>query len=281
MIAAEQLDIGSEALGRRGPTMVRVAVGVALVIAMIGLLTPALATHDPREIVPSDRFSPPSSAHWFGTDDLGRDVYSRTLYGARTSLFIAAIVVMVSLTLGAAIGLAASTFRVTGHILVNLGDGFRVIPRLLIAVLVVTALGPGHLSVAIALALMSIPMTAHLVAALARQTAASPFVGSARALGLPERMVVLRHVAPHACIPLASHAAFVAAAAVVAEASLAFILPSVDPGDPTWGAMLHDGHRVIERAWWCVVAPGAALIATTFVCFLAGERLRAHAEDQP
>jgi peptide/nickel transport system permease protein len=255
--------------------------GAALISALFllgvilgALAAPLFAPADPTAIDPLNRLQGPSSLHWFGTDDLGRDVLSRVIYGARVSLLIGVSVTVVAATLGAAIGLSAAYYPWFDTILMRLMDGLMAFPSILLAIAIMASLGAKTINVIIALAVVSTPRIARLVRSSALAIRQELYVECARAIGLPDRLIVTRYILPNSLSPLIVQCTFTVAIAIIAEASLSFVGAGVPPAIPTWGSMLHDGQRLISRAWWLSVFPGTILFLTVLAFNLVGDGLR-------
>jgi peptide/nickel transport system permease protein len=237
-------------------------------------LAPLLSRHDPEVLDPGRRLQSPSSQHWFGTDDLGRDIFSRVLYGGRTSLLVSAGVLVVSITLGSLLGLLAGYFRRLDGPIMRVMDGIMAFPGVLLALAVVTGVGPGVASVVLALSLVSTPVVGRHVRGMTLQIKEFPFVEAARCIGVPDRAILWRHVFRNATSPLVVQGTAVVASAILAEASLSYLGAGIDPEAPSWGGMLRDGQRLVDRAWWLVLAPGAALFLSVLALNLVGDALR-------
>jgi peptide/nickel transport system permease protein len=222
------------------------AAGCLLLVlfALCALLAPWLAPHDPAKLGLAARLVPPSSAHWFGTDELGRDVFSRTLYGARISLTVAFTVVALSLLVGVAFGMAAGFYGGIIDTIVNvyLTNAFLALPGILLAVAFVAFLGPSLINLILALALAGWVNYARLVRAQVMSVKEREFVQAARSLGATDLRLMLRHILPNIVQPLLVQAAVGMAAAVLAEATLSFLGLGVQAPTATWGAMLNDAR---------------------------------------
>ena len=255
----------------------KVGAGSLIVLALVtlgALLAPLIAPYDPNLIDPLRRLQAPSTTHLLGTDDLGRDILSRLLHGGRVSLIVGLTVAGASALTGTVIGLIAGYFpRLDGPIMRTL-DGFMAFPGVLLAIAVVIALGARQSSVILALCLVYVPVVARLMRGMTLVIRELPYVEGARAIGLRDDQILVRYVLVNAVSPLIVQAAFVAAYAILAEASLSFLGASVNPETPTWGNMLRDGQRLLSRAWWMAVAPGVTLFVTVLALTLFGEVLR-------
>lgn len=244
------------------------------VVVIVVIFTPFASRFDPESIDPARRLQPPSAEHWLGTDDLGRDVFSRVVHGGRTSLVVSASVAAVSVSLGAVLGLLAGYFRRLDGPLMRVMDGVMAFPGILLAIAVVTGLGPGLLSVILALALVSTPVVGRLVRGSTLLIKELPFVEAARCIGVSDPAILWRYIFRNATSSLVVQGTAVVASAILAEAALSYLGAGIDPEAPSWGGMLRDGQRLVGRAWWLVLAPGAALFLSVLALNLAGDTLR-------
>jgi peptide/nickel transport system permease protein len=245
-----------------------------LVVTSCALLAPLLAPVDPQFINPSVRLEAPSTAHWLGTDDLGRDILSRLLHGGRVSLLVATIVTLASACAGTALGLVAGYYRRLDGVIMRLMDGLMAFPGVLLAIAIVVSLGPRITSVVVALTLVYTPVIARLMRGTTLLIRELPYVEGARCAGLSDGAILRRYILANAVSPLIVQCTFVAAYAILSEASLSFLGASVDPETPTWGNMLRDGQRLLGRAWWMAIAPGTMLFLTVLALTLIGDAVR-------
>jgi peptide/nickel transport system permease protein len=251
-----------------------VGLSFLLLMVAISILAPVISPHDPTFINPIDRLQPPSTGYWFGTDDLGRDIFSRVIHGGRISLLVGLTVTSVSALFGGVLGLLAGYHRRFDGLIMRLMDGLMAFPGILLAIAVVVSLGARFSSVVLALTLVYIPVVARLVRSMTLVIRELPYVESARCMGVPDRTILWRYVLANAVSPLIVQATFITAYAILAEASLSFLGASINPEIPTWGNMLRDGQRLITTAWWMAVPPGAVLFLTVLACTLLGDSLR-------
>jgi peptide/nickel transport system permease protein len=258
-------------LARRKITIV----GVVLVAAMtvIGSLAPLIAG-DPGFMDPAGRLATPSLAHWFGTDDVGRDVYSRVVYGARLSIAVGGAVVLLSLVLGLACGLLAGYYRRLDNPIMRVMDGLMAFPAIVLAIALMAALGPSVLNVVVAIAIVYMPRVARVVRGSVLVVRETSYVEAARALGASDVTLVARHVLPNCLSPVIVQGSFVFAAAVLTEAALSFLGVGVPPYVPSWGEILAEGRLYIQQAPWLVLYPGAAIMLTILGLNLFGDGLR-------
>jgi peptide/nickel transport system permease protein len=246
------------------------------VFLLCALLAPWLASHDPMQLDLGSRLQPPSAAHWFGTDELGRDVLSRTLYGARVSLTVAVAVVGLSLAAGLVMGMAAGFYGgwIDTAVNVYLSNAFLALPGILLAVAVVAFLGPSLGNLILALALAGWVNYARLVRAQVMSMKEREFVQSARALGATDLRLMARHILPNIAQPLLVQAAVGMAAAVLAEATLSFLGLGVQPPTATWGAMLNAARSHLFESPYLVFFPAAAVALCVLAFNLIGDGLR-------
>lgn len=245
-----------------------------LAVALAAAFAPLLTPYDPTFLDPGVRLQGPSAAHPLGTDDLGRDVLARIIYGGRVSLLIGAGVTLVAALLGSALGLLSGYFPRIDTPVMRTMDGLMAFPSILLAIAIMASLGPSAGNVVIALVVVYTPAIARLVRSTTLVTKQQPYVESARSVGMTDGAVLLRYVFPNGLSPLIVQATFVVAYAIISEASLSFLGAGVDPETATWGNMLRDGQRVLQRSWWLAVFPGIALVLTVLSLNLLGDALR-------
>lgn len=245
-----------------------------LLMVLAAIFAPLLTSYDPTFLDPAVRLQGPSAAHPLGTDDLGRDVFTRIVYGGRVSLAIGVGVTIASALIGSVLGLLSGYFpRVDTPVMRTL-DGLMAFPSILLAIAIMASLGPSAGNVFIALVIVYTPAIARLVRSTTLVTRQQPYVESARSVGMTDGSVLLRYVFPNGLSPLIVQCTFVVAYAIISEASLSFLGAGVDPETPTWGNMLREGQRVLQRAWWLAVFPGIALVLTVLSLNLLGDALR-------
>lgn len=245
-----------------------------LALAVSSILAPYIAPSDPTLIDPANRLQGPSWSNILGTDDLGRDILSRLIYGGRVSLVVGLAVTLASAFTGAILGLIAGYYSRLDGVIMRTMDGFMAFPGVLLAIAIVISLGARQSSVILALSLVYIPVVARLMRGMTIVIRELPYIEAARSIGLRDFQILRRYVLVNAVSPLIVQAAFVTAYAILAEASLSFLGASVNPETPTWGNMLRDGQRLLSRAWWMAVAPGVVLFITVLALTLLGEALR-------
>jgi peptide/nickel transport system permease protein len=258
-------------LARRRATLV----GLALVCVALffGVLAPVLAG-DPLRIDVARRLTAPGAAHWFGTDDVGRDVWSRVVYGARLSLLVGVAVVGLSFVIGLACGLTAGYYRRLDNVVMRVMDGLMAFPAIILAIALMASLGPSVLNVIVAIGIVYAPRVARIVRGSVLVIRETTYVEAARALGASDAAVIARHVLPNCLSPVIVQGSFVFAAAVLTEAALSFLGVGVPPYVPSWGNILAEGRLYLQQAPWLVLYPGGAIMLTIFGLNLLGDGLR-------
>lgn len=252
----------------------KVGLVVLAIMVLLALLAPILATHDPRHAEPGDALQAPSGAHWLGTDRLGRDVYSRVLYGGRRTLGVAAVTVLISLLPGLLIGLlAGSGSRALDAGLMALMDALLAFPSLLLALALVALLGNGLWQVAGAVGIAGVPAYARVVRAAVLEARSGEYVTAARAIGARSAGILWRHVLPAASPALLSFAGVTLSWALLNSAALMFLGLGGDISAPDWGVMLADGRQAFRTAPWIAAAPGVALSLTVMAINLSAADL--------
>jgi peptide/nickel transport system permease protein len=254
-----------------------VAVVSAIIIGLVALsaiLAPVLTSHDPTFLDPGVRLQGPSGDHWFGTDERGRDMFSRVVYGGRVSLFIGITVTITAAAIGSVLGLLSGYYGRLDTPIMRTLDGLMAFPSILLAIAIMASLGPSTFNVFVALVVVYTPTIARLVRSTTLVTRQQPFVESARAIGMTDRNILLRYIYPNGFSPLIVQCTFVVAFAIISEASLSFLGAGVDPETPTWGNMLRDGQRLLQRDWRLTMFPGVALVLTVLSLNLLGDGLR-------
>jgi peptide/nickel transport system permease protein len=259
-------------LARQSPLL---AIGLAILFVMVvlAILAPWLAG-DPLLMQPAQRLRPASDINRFGTDHLGRDVFARTIYGARVSMAVGLTVATVAVSLGLLIGLLAGYFKAVDAVASRLLDGLMAIPAILLAIALV-ALTKGSVAIVIvAIAIPEIPRVVRLVRSVVLSTREEPYVEAAIAMGTPVPKLLFRHILPATLPPLIVQATYICASAILVEASLSFLGAGVPPEIPTWGNMIAQSRLYLSRAPWTIFYPGAALALVVLAINLVGDGLR-------
>lgn len=247
-----------------------------LALAVCAVCAAWLAPYDPMQIDLSARLLPPGHSHWFGTDELGRDTLSRTIYGARISLAVSVSVVSGSLFMGLLMGVIAGFYGGWTDTVLNVyvSNAFLALPGILLAIAFVAFLGPGLVNLILALSLSGWVSYARLVRAQVMAMKEREFVESARALGAGDIRIVVRHILPSILQPVLVQAAIGMAGAVLAEATLSFLGLGVPPPAPSWGSMLNDGRSHLFDAPHLVAFPAAAVVMAVLAFNFIGDALR-------
>ncbi len=258
---------------RRHPT---VMIGVMLLLAMaaMALLAPYLGTVDPLAVAPVKRLRPPSELYWFGTDSYGRDVYSRTLYGARVSLTVGLSVAMFGTALGLAIGLITGFVRRLDFVVMRVMDALMSVPPVLLAIALMALTKASLGNVVLAITITEVPRVARLVRSVVLSLREQPFVEAAVAAGTGFWRTLLRHILPNTIAPLLVQATYICAAAMITEAVLSFIGAGTSPEIPSWGNMMAEGRSYFQIKPYLVLFPGAFLSLTVLAVNLVGDGLR-------
>lgn len=251
-----------------------VGVVVLFLVALVALFASQLATHDPTALSPADRLTPPSSDHFFGTDNFGRDVFSRTVYGARVSLLVGFGVSLVAILVGTVVGLIAGYDRRSDGPLMRIMDAIMAFPGIILAIGIVAATGPSVVNVIVALGAVYTPTVARVTRSVVLGLRESQFVEAARAIGVPTLRIVVRHILVNAWSPLIVQGTFIFAAGVLGEATLSFLGVGTPPITPSWGNMLGEARTYIRSAYWLMLLPGLALTITVLSLNLLGDGVR-------
>ena len=257
---------------RRHPTIVAGGAILAFMTA-VALLAPWIAA-DPILFNPIDRLRPPSAEFWFGTDNLGRDVYARTVYGARISLIVGLLVAAVTVALGLVIGLTAGFYRGLDGVVMRIMDGIMAIPAILLAIALVALTRASVEIVIVAIAIPEIPRVVRLVRSVVLSVREQPYVDAAIASGTRTARILFRHILPNTVAPLIVQATYIMASAVITEAALSFLGAGVPPEIPTWGNMIADARLFLQIAPWPIFFPGLCLAILVLAVNILGDGLR-------
>ncbi|RUS46590.1 ABC transporter permease [Cohnella sp. AR92] len=248
-----------------------IILGVLILVAFIG---PLLSPYDPYAMKVLDRLKPPSAAHWLGTDEFGRDLLTRVLYGARVSMSIGLTVTALSSLLGLIIGVYAAYYKSLDHILMRICDGLIAFPGILLAIALMATLGASATNVIIALTIVFTPSIARTIRSAALVVREQAYIEAIRAQGANNARIIWLHIVPNTLSPLLVQAAFVFAEAILSEAALSFLGAGIPAPSPSWGNILQASKPVISKAWWMVTFPGIALILSVLSLNMLGDGLR-------
>lgn len=257
---------------RESPLVVAGGVLLAVIVLAALILPPFLA--DPLAVAPGRRLEPPSTEHFFGTDNYGRDVFSRTLHGTRISLFVAAATAAITAVLGTAMGLFAAYNRVADAILMRIADGIMAFPTILLAMAIMAAVGASAFNVVLAIAMVYTPYVARIVRSNALVVKEQQFIDALRGQGATAFRILWINILPNVVSALIVQVTFVFADSIVTEAALSFLGVGVPPPTPSLGNMLLEAKSAIFKAWWPTLFPGMFIAATILAVNLFGDGLR-------
>ncbi len=270
-----QTRAGMRELGRKYPRLVASATLVALLF-LVALLAPFISPHDPISVNADNAYLPPlSPSHLLGTDELGRDLFSRMLWGARVSLPVAFVAVGVGLVAGGLIGLISGyAGGIADLLLMRFIDALLAFPGLILAIALVAALGPGLRNAMIAIGIVAIPTYARLLRALVLQLKQMDFIIATRSLGATPLRIVVRHMIPNLLNPVIVQVSLSAGFAILAEAVLSFLGLGAQVPTPDWGQMINSGSTFLANDPWLAFVPGFAISVTVFSFNFLGDALR-------
>ncbi|MFN6953824.1 MAG: ABC transporter permease [Acetobacteraceae bacterium] len=257
----------------RHPT---IAIGgfLLLLIMAAGVFAPLLWTVDPTQISPIRRNRDPSELHWFGTDMLGRDIYSRVLYGARVSLIVGFSVAILASVIGLLVGLLSGFIRWIDAVLMRVMDGVMAIPSILLAIAMMALWGASIPNVIIAITIAEVPRVARLVRGVVLSLREQPYVEAAVAAGTRTPAIIWRHILPNTLAPITVQATYICASAMIAEAILSFIGAGTPPIIPSWGNIMAEGRQLWQIKPHIVFFPAIFLSVTVLAVNLLGDGLR-------
>ena len=271
----------------RSPSVV-IGLAIVLIMVFIGLIAPLIATSDPTAINPGARNRHPMAEstmrlddgtratvkHYMGTDTLGRDVFSRVVYGARVSIFIGVAVALLSISIGLVIGMIAGYIRWLDGIIMRIMDGLMAIPAILLAIAVVSLSRAGIVSVIIAIVVPEVPRVVRLVRSVVLSVREEPYVEAAVVSGTPTVKLVIRHILPNTVAPLIVQGTFICASAILVEAILSFLGIGIPPDVPTWGNIMAEGRQLFRIFPHNILYPGIFLALTVLAVNMLGDGLR-------
>ena len=252
-----------------------VGLAIVLLLILVAIFAPLIATHDPYLPSLGKRLSAPSPEFWFGADELGRDIYSRLVYGSRLTLFIVALVIVTSAPIGLVIGAISGTYGGwLDRIFMRITDVFLAVPKLLLALAFVAALGPGIVNAALAITLTAWPPYARLARAEAMVVRNSDYVAAARLAGASQFRIIVFHIIPMCLSSVIVRVTFDMAGIILTAAGLGFIGLGAQPPLPEWGAMISTGRKFIFDEWWVPTVPGIAIFVVSLGFNLLGDAVR-------
>ena len=252
---------------------VLVSLALLAVFALLAIFGPPLMGLG-NDISPTTRLKPPSSLHWFGTDSVGRDIFTRTISGSRNSMVVGILTAIATLLIGGGLGLLAGYSRWADMVLMRVADGLMAIPSVLLAIAMVSVLGGGFLTVIIAITVPEVPRTARLMRSVVLTIRELPFISAAMCVGSSTPKIMLQHIIPNAVGALTVQATFVCAAAVLSEAALSFLGVGTPAEIPSWGNVMASGRQYFQIAPWVILFPGIFLSLMVLSINVLGDHLR-------
>ncbi|MEK6594593.1 MAG: ABC transporter permease [Pseudomonadota bacterium] len=258
---------------RRHPTAI-IGGAVLLLMILIAVFAPWLGTIDPQAVSPIRRLKPPSAEFWFGSDMLGRDVYSRVIYGARVSLVVGLVVAVLSILIGLTLGLVTGYIRWLDAIMMRIMDGLMSIPPVLLAIALMALTKASIENVIVAITLAEVPRVVRLVRSLVLTLREEPYVEAAIAAGTSLPRILVRHILPNTVAPLLVQGTYVCASAMITEAILSFIGAGTPPNIPSWGNIMAEARSLFQIAGYLLLFPGICLSLTVLAVNMLGDGMR-------
>ncbi|WP_425440932.1 nickel transporter permease [Sediminibacillus albus] len=248
---------------------------IILLLIVIAIMAPIVATHSPTDQQLLNRYLAPSAEHWLGTDELGRDIFSRIVYGTRISIQIGVIAVGISAVIGILLGGIAGYFgRWIDQVIMRIIDIMMAFPSILLAIALVAVLGPSLTNAMIAVGIVGVPQFARIVRSTVLSVKETEYIEAARAIGAKNNRILFQHVLPNCLAPIIVQATLSVGTAILDAAGLSFLGMGAQPPSPEWGAMLSDGRAALQTAPWVVAFPGLAIFFVVLGFNLFGDGLR-------
>lgn len=257
--------------------MALLGLGILVILVLLALFADVIADYDTVVIKQNlaNRLKGPSAEHWLGTDEFGRDIFARLIHGARVSLKVGIIAVGISIVLGGILGALAGFYGgKIDNIIMRVMDVFLAVPSILLAIAIVSALGPSIFNLMVAISISSVPSYARIVRASVLSIRDQEFVEAARAIGANNARIIFRHIIPNSLAPVIVQGTLGVASAILSTAGLSFIGLGIQPPAPEWGSMLSGGRQYLRYAWWVTTFPGVAIMITILSLNLLGDGLR-------
>lgn len=250
---------------------------ILIILILAAIFADQIANYDLVVIKQNlrDRLQPPSSKHWLGTDEFGRDIFARIVHGARVSLTVGIVAVSISIIVGGMLGAISGFYGgKLDNFIMRAMDVFLAVPSILLAIAIVSALGPSIINLMIAISISSVPRYARIVRASVLSIRDQEFIEAARAIGASNTRIILRHIIPNSLAPVIVQGTLGVASAILSTAGLSFIGLGIQPPAPEWGSMLSGGRQYLRYAWWVTTFPGVAIMITILSLNLLGDGLR-------
>ena len=248
---------------------------ILCLLVLVAILAPLIARYNPSKINPPAQLQPPSTTHWMGTDEFGRDLYARIVYGARISLPVGFIAVAISAIGGTVLGLVAGYYgKVVDGVIMRCVDIMLAFPSILLALVVVAILGTNLQNVMIAVGVSGIPSYSRLIRGSVLSARENVYVDAARVVGVPDRLILTRHILPNVIAPTVVYSTLSIGYAILAAAGLSFLGLGAQPPTPEWGSMLATGRQFLQSDPWVTSMPGLAIMVTVLSVNLFGDGLR-------
>jgi len=247
---------------------------VLIVIMVLATLAPLIMPFNFAAQNPSVRMQPPNATHWFGTDNFGRDIFSRVLYGSRYTMFIGFVVVTGAALIGSSLGLIAAYYPKADNAIMRVIDIIIGIPNMCLCLSIISALGVNMRNMMIALCITAVPNFARIMRAQVLTVKEQEFIEAARCIGASDMRIMLKHILPNSMAPIIVQFTLAMVSAILMSASLSFIGMGVQPPTPEWGLMISAGRSYLRSQWYIGIIPGLAIVVTTFALNLLGDGLR-------
>lgn len=247
---------------------------VLSILVICAIFAPFLIPYDYTEQNLSNALSYPNSEHWFGTDNYGRDIFSRIIYGSRISLMVGLVAVSIAAVGGTILGAIAAFYNKLDNLIMRIMDIFMGVPSLLLAIAIVSVLGPGVMNLMVAVGISAIPAFARVARSSVLTVKEAEFIEAAKSIGASNIRIIFRHIFPNAFAPVLVQCTLRAANAIIWAASLSFLGLGIRPPSPEWGAMLSAGRQYLRDYWHMTVIPGLAIMITTYALNVVGDGLR-------
>ena len=247
---------------------------VLFIIGFFAIFAPWISSIDPNSIAVRSRLLPPGAEYWLGTDELGRDIFTRLIYAGRVSLSVGVGVAIIASSIGIVMGLTSGFFKRLDAPISRITDAMMAFPDILLAISLVAVLGGSVSNVVIALSIVYAPRVARIVRASTLVIRELPYVEAARALGVGTPTILFSHILRNIMSPIIVQATFIFAYSMLSEAGLSFLGVGVDPSTPTWGTMISNGRQYIDVASWMIICPGVAITMCVLSLQIAGDGLR-------